>query len=126
VALVLVWVVAVCGIPLWAYLALYVLPGTSLTLVRSFAEHKAARTPFERSAVVEAGPLLSLLFLNNNLHYVHHRRPDLPWHALPAYYRDHRRQILAENGGLLYRGGYLEIARRFLLRPIDEPAHPHH
>ncbi len=116
----------VCGIPLWAYLALFVLPGTSLTLVRSFAEHKAARTPFERSAVVEAGPLLSLLFLHNNLHYAHHKRPDLPWHALPAYYRAHRRELLAENGGLLYAGGYAEICRRFLLRPIDRPAHPHH
>jgi fatty acid desaturase len=126
VALVLVWVVGVCGIPLWAYLALFVLPGASLTLVRSFAEHKAAMTPFERSAVVESGWFFSLLFLNNNLHYVHHKRPDLPWHALSSYYRDHRRELLAENGGLLYRGGYAEIVRRFLLRPIDEPAHPHH
>jgi fatty acid desaturase len=125
VAVVLIWVVAVCGIPLWAYLALFVLPGTSLTLVRSFAEHKAAGTPLERSAVVEAGPLLSLVFLNNNLHYAHHKRPDLPWHALPAYYRRHRRELLAENGGLVYRG-YAEIFRRFWLRPIDRPAHPHH
>lgn len=98
VAAVLVWVVGVCGIPLWAYLALFVLPGTSLTLVRSFAEHKAAAEPEERSAVVEAGSLFSLLFLNNNLHYAHHKRPDLPWHALPAYYRAHREQLLRELG----------------------------
>jgi fatty acid desaturase len=123
-ALVLVWVIGVCGIPLWAYLALFVLPGASLTLVRSFAEHKAAMTPFERSAVVEAGPFLSLVFLNNNLHYVHHKRPDLPWHALPGYWRAHRRELLAENGGLLYEGGYREIFRRFFLRPVDTPAHP--
>jgi fatty acid desaturase len=126
VALVLIWIMGVCGIPPLAYLALFVLPGASLTLVRSFAEHKAAMTPFERSAVVEAGPFFSLLFLNNNLHYVHHKRPDLPWHALPRYYRRHRRQLLAENGGLLYRRGYAEIFRRFLLRPVDEPMHPHH
>lgn len=123
-AAVLVWVVGVCGIPLWVYLVLFALPGTSLTLVRSFAEHKAAPAPQERSAVVEAGGLLSLLFLNNNLHYAHHKRPDLPWHALPVYYRAHREQLLRENGGLLYRGGYLEICRRFLFRPIDSPAHP--
>ena len=125
VAAVLVWVVGVCEIPLWAYLALFVYPGTSLTLVRSFAEHKAAAVPEERSAVVEAGRLFSLLFLNNNLHYAHHKRPDVPWHALPAYYRAHRDQLLQENGGLLYRGGYLEICRRFLVRPIDSPAHPY-
>ena len=123
VALVLLWVAGVCGIPLWQYLLLTVLPGTSLTLVRSFAEHKAAGTPLERTALVESGPLLSLLFLNNNLHYAHHERPDLPWHALPAYYRAHRARLLRENGGLLYRG-YREILRRFLLRPVDAPVAP--
>jgi len=123
-ALVLVWVVGVCGIPILAYLALFVLPGTCLTLVRSFAEHKAAHTPLERTAVVEAGPLFSLLYLNNNLHFAHHKRPDLPWHALPRYYRRERQDLLAENGGLLYRG-YREVFRRFFLRPVDTPVHPH-
>jgi len=124
VALVLAWVVGVCGIPLWHYLALFVLPGASLTLARSFAEHKAAGTPLERTALIEAGPFFSLLFLNNNLHYAHHERPDLPWHALPAYYYAHRERLLRENGGLLYRG-YRELLARFLLRPVDTPAHPY-
>lgn len=122
--LVLFWVVGVCGIPLWQYLLLFVLPGTSLTLVRSFAEHKAAHTPYERTAVVESGPFFSLLFLNNNLHFAHHKRPDLPWHALPRYYWSRREDLLEENGGLLYRG-YRELIRRFLLRPVDTPAHPY-
>jgi fatty acid desaturase len=124
VALVLFWVMAVAAMPLWLYLVAFVLPGTSLTLVRSFAEHKAAHTPLERTAVVEAGAFFSLLFLNNNLHYAHHRRPDLPWYALPGYYRRHRGALLQENGGLCYRGGYREIARRFLLQQVDEPVHP--
>ena len=118
-----VWVSVVCAIPLAVYLALFALPGVSLTLVRSFAEHKAANTPLERTAIVEAGAPLALLFLNNNLHYAHHKRPDLPWHALPAYYRAYRGELLHENGGLLYRG-YREILRRFLLRPVDRPVHP--
>jgi fatty acid desaturase len=121
--LVLVWAVEICGVPLPAYLLMVYL-GTSLTLVRSFAEHKAAHTPYERTAVVEAGPFFSLLFLNNNLHYAHHRRPDLPWHALPAYWRAERQRLLRENGGLLYRG-YREVARRFLVRPVDRPVHPY-
>jgi fatty acid desaturase len=124
-ALVLVWVNGVCAIPVPAYLALFVLPGVSLTLLRSFAEHKAANTPLERTAIVEAGAPLALLFLNNNLHFAHHKRPDLPWHALPAYYRAQRDQLLDENGGLLYRG-YREILRLFLLRPVDRPVHPNH
>ena len=110
--------------PIWAY-ALMVYGGTSLTLVRSFAEHKAAHTPYERTAIVETGGFFSVLFLNNNLHYAHHRRPDLPWHALPAYWREHREQLLEENGGLLYRNGYLEIFRRFFVRPVDRPVHPY-
>jgi fatty acid desaturase len=121
--LVLAWVLEVCAIPPWQYLLLFVLPGASLTLVRSYAEHKAAWTPFERTAVVEAGAFFSLLFFNNNLHFAHHKRPDLPWHALPGYYRASRAKLLEENGGLLYRG-YREIFRRFLVRPIDTPAHP--
>ena len=124
-ALVLFWVSGVCAIPVSAYLALFVLPGASLTLVRSFAEHKAANTPLERTAIVEAGAPMALLFLNNNLHFAHHKRPDLPWHALPAYYRAHRDQLLDENGGLRY-GGYREILRQYLLRPVDAPAHPNH
>lgn len=121
--MVVVWVSGVCAIPLTAYVALFVLPGVSLTLVRSFAEHKAANTPLERTAIVEAGAPFALLFLNNNLHYAHHKRPDLPWHALPAYYRAHRGELLHENGGLLYRG-YREILGRYLLRPVDRPVHP--
>jgi fatty acid desaturase len=124
-ALVVLWVSAVCGLPLWQYLLSFVLPGASLTLVRSFAEHKAAYTPYERTAMVEAGRFFSLLYLNNNLHFAHHKRPDLPWHSLPAYYRAEREELLAENGGLLYRG-YREILGRFLLRPVDAPAHPYH
>lgn len=122
-ALVMAWL-AVVDMSLWTYLGCFVLPGLSLTLVRSFAEHKAANTPLERTAIVEAGPFFSLLFLNNNLHFAHHRRPDLPWQALPGYYRRHRQQLLRENGGLCYHGGYHEIARRFLLRPVDRPVHP--
>ena len=74
--------------------------------------------------MIEAGRFFSLLFLNNNLHYAHHKRPDLPWHALPDYYRAEREGLLRENGSLLYRG-YREICVRFLLRPVDTPAHPY-
>ncbi len=54
-ALIMFWVLEICGMSLWIYIGLFVLPGTSLTLLRSFAEHKAANTPFERTAIVEFG-----------------------------------------------------------------------
>ena len=123
-AVVMAWVTLVADMSLGLYLVCFVLPGHSLTLVRSFAEHKAANTPLERTAIVEAGPFFSLLFLNNNLHFAHHRRPDLPWQALPQYYREHQDSLLRENGGLHYAGGYRELAERFLTQPIDQPEHP--
>jgi fatty acid desaturase len=124
VVLVLVWVVGVCQIPFWQYVLLFALPGTSLSLVRSYCEHIAHETPEERTALVEAGPLMSFLFLNNNLHYVHHKRPDLPWYAIPRYYRQNRALLRQENGHYVYDGGYLEVFRRFLFTPFDLPKHP--
>ena len=38
---VLVWVGVVCKIPLLAYVVLFIYPGISITLLRSFAEHQA-------------------------------------------------------------------------------------
>lgn len=121
----LFWVTLVCGIPLLDYLLLFAWPGLSLTLLRSFAEHRPAARQDARSAIVEAGPLTRLLFLNNNLHALHHARPDLPWYALPAAWRRNRVTILQCNGSYLIAGGYLEIARRFAFTPKDPPVHPH-
>ncbi len=121
---VLVWVTVACGIPVLEYVLVFVWPGLSLTLLRSFTEHRPAGSQDTRSAIVESGPLMRLLFLNNNLHALHHARPDLPWYALPAEYRRRRGDILRTNGGYLFAGGYLEIARRFALAPKDLPVHP--
>ena len=123
VGLVLGWVLWVCGIPLWDYLLLYVYPGISGTLLRSFLEHQASDKAGERSVVVEAGPVFSLMFLNNNLHVLHHDEPGLAWYRLPARYRHRRDELLATNGGYRY-GGYLEIIWRYLLRPKEAPIHP--
>lgn len=123
VAPVLVWVVVVCEIPLHAYLLLFVYPGISLTLLRSFIEHQAAEAEGERTVIVEAGPVFSLLFLNNNLHAVHHAAPGLPWYRLPEVWRHRRAQILAGNGGYHYRG-YLQVLWRHLLRAKEPVLHP--
>ena len=122
-AAVLTWVVRVCDIPVWQYLAVFVYPGLALTLLRSFAEHRPDGDGLRRSAVVEAGPLLSLVFLHNNLHAIHHREPGLPWYQLPARFRALRNEVLAANGGYWFRG-YLDVLRRFSLTPKDSPVHP--
>ncbi len=122
-ALVLIWVLWVCGLPLVEYLALFAYPGISLTLLRSFLEHQARDEVGERSVLVESGWPMSLLFLNNNLHALHHAEPGTPWYRLPARYRAQRGELLARNGGYRY-GGYGEIILRHLVRPKENPRHP--
>ena len=121
-ALVLWWVLGVCGIALWEYLVFFIFPGLALTLVRSFLEHQVASKPDHRSVIVEAGPLMSLMFLNNNLHAVHHSRPGLAWYKLPAIWEESRAEVLARNNGY-YFSGYLSIVRRYWKRVKEMPVY---
>ena len=117
------WLFGVVGVPVWEYLVGFVFMGQSLTLLRSFVEHCAVPEG-TRSAVVRAGPLMSLLFLNNNLHHTHHAEPSTPWYALPALHRALGSDEIAAQGAGLYRRGYLEVARRNFVRPFCQPDHP--
>jgi fatty acid desaturase len=101
------------------YVLCFVYPGVALSLLRSFAEHRADPDPARRVAVVERAPLLGLLFLNNNLHAAHHAWPGAPWFRLSGLYAAHRERLL---GGLVY-DGYADVVRRFLLRPHDQIEH---
>lgn len=123
VALLIAWILGVCGMSLSAYAACFVYPGLSLMLLRSFAEHRAGEAAPERIALIENAPLLSLLYLNNNLHAAHHENPMIAWHEIPRWHRANRARLVSENGGLVY-DGYLDVARRYLLRPHDHPVHP--
>jgi fatty acid desaturase len=122
-ALVLIWVVGICKINPWFYLFGIVYPGTSLSLVRSFAEHRAARANGEETAIVENAKVFGFLFLFNNLHVVHHHRPDLAWYKIPAWYRENRESLISSGAARVYQG-YLEIARRYLWKSFDDPVHP--
>lgn len=122
-ALVLAWVVVVCGMNPLTYCLCFVLPGSSLLMLRSFAEHRAAFNADHRTAVVEHARVLGWLFLFNNLHSAHHERPSLAWYRLPGWYHQERERLLQKNGGLAYRS-YADVLWRFLLRPHDQPVHP--
>ena len=122
-ALIMTWVTLVCQMSVWFYLFAIVYPGTSILLIRSFAEHRAREGVSERTAIVENAPFLGLLFLYNNLHAAHHEKPMMPWYEIPAWYKVNRERILTENGGLVYNG-YFDVARRFFWRPHDRPVHP--
>lgn len=123
-ALILGWVWGICGIDPAHYALMFVLPGTSLLMIRSFAEHRAAPDADRRTAVVEQAGLFGLLFLFNNLHAAHHERPGIPWYRLPRWYRGERERLLQKNGGLIYRG-YAEVMKRYLLHHHDQIVHPY-
>jgi len=99
-------------------------PGMSLLMVRTFIEHRAAEPVPERTAVVEAGPVMSLLFLNNNLHAVHHRYPCLSWHRLPERWRREHDALLNENAHYYFPGGYIEVMRNWLFTRREPLVHP--
>jgi fatty acid desaturase len=119
--LVATWLVTV-GVPLWQYLVACYL-GVSLTLVRSYAEHRAVGGDASASAVIEAGPVMALLYLNNNLHHTHHARPGAPWYRLPRLAHSLQSADVAARGAGRYRG-YTDVVRRHLVRPVDGPVHP--
>jgi fatty acid desaturase len=114
VGLVLTWVVGVCHIPLFVYLALLVYPSVSLSHLRSFAEHHGSADSRLRTRVVEAHPLWAVIFLNNNLHIAHHSNPKVPWYQLPRAWRQMRRE--AQTQGVVFEGGYWEVTRKYLFR----------
>jgi fatty acid desaturase len=122
VAAVLTWTVGICHVPLWAYVLLVVYPSISLTHLRSFAEHRADDHSHLRTNVVEAGPVWSLLFLNNNLHVVHHLHPHVSWYELPRVWRSMHSKCVS--GGVVFRGGYREVIRKYLFRPFITAEHP--
>ena len=116
-ALVLAWVVGVCGMSVWEYVAWFAYPGVSFTLLRSFAEHQASFDSEERTVMVKCGPVMSLLYLNNNLHSLHHAEPDVAWYRLPA------RARACPRDKYVFRG-YAEIATRYLLRAKEPVRYP--
>ncbi|HNB25964.1 MAG TPA: fatty acid desaturase, partial [Alphaproteobacteria bacterium] len=123
VALVLYWVIGVCDIPFWAYVAFFAYPGTSLTLVRSYAEHRAAGAVEQRTVICEAGSFWNLVFLYNNLHLIHHRYPRQVWHARPRQYEMEKAELLRHAD--YYRlPGYGTVFANWLLTPKEPMQHP--
>nr|WP_244642684.1 fatty acid desaturase [Phyllobacterium sp. 628] len=110
------------GIPLWLYALTAVYWGLAIIAIRSYCEHQWSERPDGRTIIVEKSPL-ALLFLNNNLHFVHHKRPTVPWYHLPRLYREQREEWKTMNGGYVFRN-YFEILRAYAFHRKEEVAHP--
>ncbi len=116
-----IWI-ARADMPVPAYL-LAAYAGMSILKIRTFLEHRAHDLARGRTVVVEGGWFLPFLFLNNNLHVVHHAKPGVAWYRLPALYAANREEFLRRNDGYRY-ASYAEIFRRHFLRPKDPVPHP--
>lgn len=114
--------VAATPMPLWAYLiSVYI--GLALLKIRTFLEHRAHEASRARTVIIEDRGPLALLFLNNNLHVVHHMHPQVPWYQLPRVYRRNPDRYLAVNDGYRFRS-YAQVFRAYFLRAKDPVPHP--
>ena len=121
-ALVICWMAALGQMPVWAFvLATYA--AISILKIRTFLEHQAHLRARGRTVIIEDRGLLAFLFLNNNLHVVHHMHPKLPWYRLPGLYFGNRDRYLACNDGYMFPS-YGAIFRRYLFKAKDPVPHP--
>jgi len=88
--------------------------GMSILMIRTYLEHQAHQDMRGRSVLIEDKGPLRFLFLNNNLHAVHHAYPALAWYRLPGFFAQNRARFLQMNKGYSYRS-YAEIFRKFAL-----------
>ena len=121
-AALVVWLVLLSPMPLWAYL-IGAYASLSLLKIRTFLEHRAHEKSRARTVIIEDRGPLALLFLNNNLHVVHHAHPKVPWYRLPAMYRADPERYLKRNEGYRYRS-YAEVFAHYFWRAKDPVPHP--
>ncbi len=122
VALVVWWMVRFGQMPVWAWLV-STYAALSILKIRTFLEHRAHETVPGRTVIIEDRGPLAFIFLNNNLHVVHHSRPGVPWYRLRSLYSAERAAFHAANDHYHYRS-YGEVFRRYFLRAKDPVPHP--
>jgi fatty acid desaturase len=122
VAMVVAWLWAFTEMPVWAWvLAAYF--GYGLLKIRTYVEHRAHEAFRARSVIIEDRGPLALLFLNNNLHAVHHMHPKAPWYRLPGIYAARMDHYQRRNEAYVFEN-YAQIFRRYLFKAKDPVAHP--
>ncbi len=119
---VLVWLWGFTEMPVWGWVAAAYL-GYSLLKIRTYLEHRAHEAFRARTVIIEDRGPLALLFLNNNLHVVHHMHPTLPWYELPALYARKADHYRRRNDSYVYRN-YAEVFRKYLFTAKDPVPHP--
>ncbi len=116
-----VYLVSLSSMPMWVFALGTLYGGRILNAIRPFPEHKYQSGVETRTAMIMAGPFMSLLMLNNNLHVAHHDEPGVPWYACKALAEKSGAVQRAREAGLLYEGGYAEVFRKFSFKPMGAP-----
>lgn len=110
------------GMPLWLYILVPMWLGQAFISIRTFAEHQWSEHPEGRTIIVERSPL-SFLFLNNNLHFVHHKMPAIAWYKLPKLFSDKREEWVKANNGYVYPN-YFSLLKSFAFKAKEPVVHP--
>ncbi|MGE3365825.1 MAG: fatty acid desaturase [Rhizobiaceae bacterium] len=119
---VLAIVAFVFDMPLWLYLLGPVWLGQAIIQIRTFAEHQWSERPDGRTIIVERSPL-AFLFLNNNLHLVHHKTPNVAWYRLPKLFRERREEWVRMNDGYVFPS-YFALLKAFAFKAKEPVVHP--
>jgi len=89
----------------WSILFAWILPSFVGTGLLAFANTawphhtgKQGRTESTKNTYVPW--IIQLIMLNQNLHQVHHLKPNLPWYEYPEYWREHKDEILKQGAKL--------------------------
>ena len=115
-------VVLTSTMPIWIYLMCCYF-AMSILKIRTFLEHRAHQYSTARTVIIDDKGPLAFLFLNNNLHAVHHLHPQVAWYNLPRLYRDNAESYDGFNEGYNYRS-YAQVIARYFVKAKDPVPHP--
>lgn len=121
-SIVVIGIVMVSELPLWAYLITCYF-AISVLKIRTFLEHRAHEDAVARTVIIDDKGPLAFLFLNNNLHAVHHMHPQVAWYNLPQLYRQNAQSYDNFNEGYSY-ASYRDVFARYFVKAKDPVPHP--
>ena len=121
--IVLFWLYYFGSVKIWEY-ALAAYGALSILKIRTFIEHRAHELRSARSVIVNDRGILSLLFLNNNYHVVHHSHPYIPWYNLPSVFELNKKKFLKSNDNYYYKN-YFIVFKKYLLVKKEKLIHPY-
>jgi fatty acid desaturase len=119
---IVIGIVVASELPVWAYLISCYF-AISILKIRTFLEHRAHDDAIARTVIIDDKGPLAFLFLNNNLHAVHHMHPQVAWYNLPQLYRKNAQSYDSFNEGYSY-ASYTDVFARYFIKAKDPVPHP--